>query len=132
MSEHKMTIAKADTNDLETTLNFLNACGEVLENKKFSFTAPEDEWQDWDEDDEDRILIEKIRANIAEEECLRPERVDNRILMYEFLKRKFAPASCNWRRVYYAADALLPFMDPTEDHLEFHPGIDMFHVAPEM
>lgn len=127
-----MTIAKADKDDLETTIQFLNAAELALDRDKFSFQSAEDNWEDLDDEDEDKILILKIRKNIAEEEGKDEDRVDNRILMYEFLQAKFAKCNCNWRRVYYAADSLIDFCcDPTEDHLALYPGFELFHVSTE-
>jgi hypothetical protein len=125
-----MTMAKADRNDLQTTLDFFNACELALESGKWSLRCPEDKWEDLDEDDEDRILIKKIKKSLVEEQGT--EYIDSRILMYEFLKEKFAAASCNWRRVVWGADILIENVcDPMEDHLAFFPGFELFHVAPE-
>lgn len=124
-----MKMTKADQNDLQSTKDFMNACELALESGKFSLSCPEDNWEDLDEEDEDRILIERIKRNLEEEEG---GSVDNRILMYEFLKKKFATASCNWRRVLWGADMLIENVcDPMEDHLAFFPGFELFHVAPE-
>jgi hypothetical protein len=117
----KMKVAKADNEDLETTSEFLNACELVLESGRFSLSSAED-----------KELIIRIRRGVAEEEGISEGDVDNRILMYEFLKKKFKKASCNWRRVYYAAEILIENVcDPTESHLAFHPSFETFHVMPE-
>ncbi len=127
-----MTVAKADKDDLQTTLDFLNACETALEKQKFSFNNPQDNWEDFDDGDEDKILILQLKKRVAKEERIALEDVDNRIVMYEFLQEKFNAASCNWRRVYYAADILIQnCCDPTEDHLAFYPGFELFHVAAE-
>jgi hypothetical protein len=127
-----MKIAKADTQDLDTTLAYLMASDLALDAGKFSMACAYDNWEYLDEDDEDRKLIERLRKDLAEEEGVRPERLDSRILMYEFLQHKFAACNCNWRRVYYAATALIDFVcDPNEDHLATHPCFEMMHVAPE-
>jgi hypothetical protein len=128
----KMKVAKADNEDLETTSEFLNACELVLESGRFSLSSAEDNWEDMDDEDEDKELIIRIRRGVAEEEGISEGDVDNRILMYEFLKKKFKKASCNWRRVYYAAEILIENVcDPTESHLAFHPSFETFHVMPE-
>lgn len=127
-----MKYAKADKDDLETTLQFLHAAELALDRDKFSFQSPEDNWEDLDDEDEDKILILKLRKGIAEDDGISKKSVDNRILMYEFLREKFSRCNCNWRRVHYAADALIDFCcDPTEDHLAMYPGFELFHVSTE-
>ena len=128
----QMTVAKADKDDLQTTLDFLQASELALEGAKFSMSSPEENWEELDEDDDDKKLILRIKKQLIHYEGIPERDLDNRILMYEYLKRKFASASCNWRRVYYAADLLIEnFCDPTLDHLSSLPGIELFHVAPE-
>ena len=123
-----MKVAKASNEDLKSTELFLMAAELALDGEKFSFNSPEDKWEDLDEDDEDFILIQKIKKEQYDEDGFS----DNRIIMYEFLRRKFAAASCDWRRVYWAADLLIDnFCDPTDNCLAPYPGIELFHVANE-
>lgn len=125
-----MKIAKASEQDLDSTLAFLQAAQAVLEKEKFSFVDSANNWENWDEDDDDKILILKIKKELQEEE--RHSDIDNRILMYEFLNRKFKSCSSRFMRVYLAASCLIPEVtDPTEDHLAFYPGFELFHVANE-
>lgn len=127
-----MRLAKADKEDLETTLNFFQACETGLEKGKFSLCSAEDQWEDLDDDDPDKIRILKIRKDLAVELGQNEKYIDNRIVMYEFLQEKFMSCCCNWRRVIWAADALIhAFCDPTLDYLASAPGIEQFHVAPE-
>ncbi len=127
-----MKIAKADRDDFDRTLNFLNACELALDKDKYSLTSPEDNWLDLDDSDPDKKMILGIRNRLAEEEGVKEKYVDTRIVMYEYLQRKFRAASCCWRRVYWAADVLISnCCDPTEDCLEFYPGIEIFNVANE-
>lgn len=131
---HTLTVAKADKNDKQTTLDFLQAAELALDIERYSMSSPEDKWQrNLDEDDPDRKMIEGIIKRVAHDDRINLRDVDMRIIMYEFLQRKFAHASCNWRRVVWAADLLIEqACDPTEDYLAFYPGMECFHVAPEM
>lgn len=127
-----MKCTKADTEDLKATQMFLNVCAEVLEHEKFSMHDPADAWEQWPDDDDDKINIIKIREWLSEQEGCKPEEVDNRIVMYEFLQEKFKDAACAWRRVYLAADILIKnCCDPTLDYLEFAPGTIHMHVEAE-
>jgi hypothetical protein len=125
-------MAKADKDDLKAVLDFLNCSEMVLEAPRYSMYSAEDNWKDLDDDDPDKQLILKIRKNEARETGCSEEDVDDRIVMYAFLKRKFRLASCAWRRVYFAADLLIDNVcDPTEDCLAFYPGFNLNHVEPE-
>ena len=130
-----MNVAKADRDDLKATLDFLHAAELALDEEKYSICSPYEKWQrNLNDEDPDKKMILGIRKRIAEEEGKKEKNVDERIVMYEFLQRKFAHVSCgNWYRVYLAADLLIEqACDPTEDHLAFYPGMECFHVAPEM
>lgn len=124
-----MKVAKASKKDIESTLHFLLSAEMALDRDKFSFGCAEDNWEDLDDEDEDKILILKIKKSLIENEG---SHIDNRVLMFEFLRKKFAKCNTSWRRVHLAADCLIKFAcDPTEDHLAFYPGFELFHVAPE-
>jgi hypothetical protein len=126
-----MKMAKADKEDFKALRDFLNACDNVLEREKWSLRSPEENWKGWDEDDEDRKLIERIRYNESRESGRDEEDIDPRILMYEFLQYKFKNAY-GWQRVYWAADILIDNVcDPTEDCLAFYPGFNLNHVEAE-
>lgn len=128
-----LLMAKAGEEDLQTTKDFMNACEMALEGAKFSMMSPEENWMELDDEEEDKQEILRIRKRIAKEERISEDAVDNRILMYEFLQGKFQAASCNWRRVVWGADILIENVcDPTEDHIAFYPGFELFHVSPEM
>lgn len=127
----QMKIAKADGEDLKTTIDFLNACDAIWDNR-FSMRPPENEWEEWDDDDEEKAFILKLRKDLAADEGIKESDVDNRALMYEYLRHRFLNCSTKWRRVVWAADVLIDtFCDPTEDVLASLPGIELFHVAPE-
>lgn len=128
-----MTIHKPTEKEIEAFTGFLLAADMALKKHTFSLNSPEENWKDLDEDDEDKLLILKIRKEIAEElGCRKVEDVDDRILMYEFLKIKTAKV-----RSIMLFDTCLRTLidnvcDPTEDHLAFYPGFELFHVAKEM
>jgi hypothetical protein len=126
-----MRIVKPNTKELQAVLNFLIASEMALESAKFSFNSPYENYRELDDEDEDAVLIKKLRKQIAAQEGKDEEEVDDRILMYEFLQRKFAYCR-TWRSVYWAADVLTETVcDPFDDCLAFHPMYESFHVAPE-
>lgn len=128
-----MKVAKPDKQDFKGILDFMNAAEMALERQKFGITSSEDNWEEYlDEDDKDYKLIITMRKRIADEEGCDPENVDNRILMFEYLQRKFAASSSGWRRVYWAADILLDTCTDTYDHcLAWRPDAVLLHVANE-
>lgn len=127
-----MRIAKADDDDFKATRSFLHACENSLEKEKFSFVGADEQWLTWEDEDEDKILMMEIRKQLAKELYSDEEDVDNRLVIYEWLKEKFRKASNAWHRITMAADTLIENVcDPTVDYLSFHPGFEYFHVANE-
>lgn len=126
-----MRVAKASTQDIVSLTDFLQACEESLERAKYSLTSAYDKWEEWDEDDEDKRHLLRIRDKIAKSEDIEPNEVDNRIILYEWLREKFV-AAAGWRRVTIGVDVLIEnCCDETKSHLDFHPSIQIKHVANE-
>jgi hypothetical protein len=55
-----MRIARATKNDFSTTNDFLSSCASFWDNRQFSFNN-EKAYEDWDDEDEDKKLIIKIK-----------------------------------------------------------------------
>lgn len=128
-----MRVAKASEKDIDATRGFLQLCEAFWDNRAvFSFSELASDWENWDEDDEHRIELTKIRRELADEAGTSEKRIDNRLIVYEFLKRHYKKADNRWNRVIMAAEVLIDnCCDPTEGHLAFFPAFEMFHVAPE-
>lgn len=127
-----MRIAKADEEDLETTRDFLQACEQLWSRRPYQMGDPAEEWEEWDDDDQDKIQLLTIRKRLAKELRYSEDDVDHRLIIYEFLKSKYKKCDCNWGRVYYAAAALIPhFCDPQKSYLDASPYLEELHVAPE-
>lgn len=128
-----MRIAKASENDIDLTRDFLQLCEAFWDNRGlFSISELATDWENWDKDDENRIELAKIRRELADEAGTSERRIDNRLIVYEFLKRHYQKADNKWGRVIMAAEVLIDnCCDPTEEHLAFYPAFEMFHVAPE-
>lgn len=128
-----LRMAKADQDDFDTTNKFLQACEMFWDNRdRYSFKDMEADWMRWDDEDEDKIELLKIRKDIAEEERLSEVDVDNRLILFEFLKRRYHKADTNWRRAIFCGQILIDnFCDPQETHLACSPYLEEFHVAPE-
>jgi hypothetical protein len=127
-----MRMAKASPDDLDALRKFLNMVELTMERQKFSFESPVDTWLTLDDDDEDRIRMMRIRKDLAEDMGRDEDDVDNRIVIYEYLQELFRPAS-GWNRVVMGMDILVETVcDPQKNYLDFAPGYEYFHVAPEM
>lgn len=124
-----MKVAKPTDKMISGVNDFVHACENVLEQEKFSMRSPYEKWEEWDDEDEDKILIKKIRKAVAEEEGIDEDRVDGRILAYEFLRRKY---NNRLSHITMTAHILLDnCCDPMDDCLAFHPSLYQNHVAPE-
>lgn len=119
----QMKIAKASEEDFEKVYNLLRPMDEIFNSRWNN----EEEWTDWDDENPDKIELLSIRKEIAEEEdFLNEEYVDNRLVLFEFIKRRMRLCACgNWERVVTAADALIySCCDPQEDSLAWRPEIE--------
>lgn len=127
-----MYIAKADDKDFELAREFKHAC-EGIWGRNYSLRADHNCWEDdWDNEDEDYLYLMSIKKRMAKEEGIDIEEVDNRIVIYEWLRKKFKAAEGSMGRVVMAADCLITSVcDPMQDILAFHPGFEFYHVAAE-
>jgi hypothetical protein len=127
-----MRMAKADEKDFETTLTFLKAAENMWSKRPYEWNEPCEEWDDWDDEDEDKQLLLRLRSRIAKEERISESDVDNRIVIYEFLRLKYKECDCNWARVYWAAQILVPEVcDPQKDYLDYSPYLEELHTDKE-
>lgn len=128
-----MRVAKADKEDIEVTMKFLQACELFWDNRRtYSLNDKETEWLDLDEDDDDKKELLKIRKGLARYEGCTEDEVDNRLIIFEFLKRRYQHADAMWRRVVFAADILIDNVcDESLSYLEYHPSFEQIHVANE-
>lgn len=128
-----LRVAKADEEDIKSTREFLQACELFWDSRPaYSFVSKEDQWLSWENDDPEKMELLKIRKRISEEDGVDEEDVDNRLVLFEFIKRRYKKADSSWGRVIMAADCLIDnCCDPMQSHLAFYPGFVLFHVVPE-
>lgn len=127
-----MRMAKASSVDIDALVKFMNTVELTMESQKFALFATEKQWLDLDDEDEDKVRMLQIRKELADELGYSEEDVDNRMVIYEYLRELFRPAS-GWRRVAWGMDILVGCAcDPQKDYLDWAPGIEQFHVANEM
>jgi hypothetical protein len=124
-------MAKPDKEDFNNSRNFMQYADNLF-SSKYSNSYTEDEWEYLDDEDEDKKIIVKLQKELCEEIGCSTKSLDNRILMYEFLKHKFENVQgCWWRALVAGELAIESFSDPTVDHLAFYPGFELFHVSKE-
>lgn len=128
-----MRMAKADEEDFESTNTFLHACENLWASRRaYSLHNNETGWVDWDDDDKDKIELLEIRENLAKQDGCDELDVDSRLVIYEFIKRKYRQCDNNWARVTLAARILIDSVcDPQKDYLDYSPYLEEMHVAPE-
>ena len=120
-----MKVGKASPEEFDMVTGFINVMEDLFGGR--SFFSQEESWREWDDDDEDKKLLLEIEKEVKEEygETVW-DGVDNRLILYEFIKRK-------WRKVNYcgsfgrivmdAAVLIDDACDPNLDYLEFKPEI---------
>ena len=120
-----MKVGKASPEEFDMVTGFINVMEDLFGGR--SFFSQEESWREWDDDDEDKKLLLEIEKEVKEEDGESVwDGVDNRLILYEFIKRK-------WRKVNYCgsfgrivmdAEVLIDnACDLNLDYLEFKPEI---------
>ncbi len=114
-----MKVAKAEKEEFDKVYDFINIMDNLLDNR--SWYAEEDDWKNWDDNDQDKKELLKI-----EEELKSYGDEDNRLILYEFIKKKWREVnySGSFQRIVTNADVLIDnACDPNLDYLEWKPEI---------
>lgn len=120
---------KMEPDEIQAAHDFANAAEIMLERGKFSMESAYENWHSFDDDDKDKIEILALRKRLAKEEDTDEEDIDERILAYEYLRRKY---SYRTKVAIMTAEILIDnACDPTKSYLDFHPSYYQNHVEPE-
>lgn len=117
-----MKVAKAEKEEFDRVYNFINIMEGLFDQRWFF--SQEESWRDWDDEDEDKQMLLEIEKELKLSEY--DEEPDNRLIVYEFIKRKWRNANyCgSFGRIVMDADVLIDnACDPDLDYLEFKPEI---------
>lgn len=120
-----LLMAKADPEEFNRTISFVRVMDALFEGR--SFFSTEEDWRDWPDDDEDKKLLLEIEKEVIDEDGTNWDgKPDNRLVLYEFIKRKWHMAnySGSFDRIIMDAEVLIQNVcDPDLDYLEFKPYI---------
>lgn len=122
-----LKMAKANPEEFERTMKFVNIMEALFESNPYSLMESETSWREWDDDDEDKQLLLEIEKEVLEEDgdCW-DGRPDNRLVLFEFIKRKWKESnySGSFGRIIMDAEVLIDnACDPDLDYLEWKPEI---------
>lgn len=120
-----LKMAKADKDEFERVMSFVRVMEALFEGR--SIFSNEEDWRDWPDDNEDKKLLLEIEKEVIDEDgtCW-DGKPDNRLVLYEFIKRKWHKAnfSGSFGRIIMDATVLIQnACDPDLDYLEFKPEI---------
>lgn len=122
-----MKVHKIEPDALRAVTEFIHASEHMLERQEFSMKSPYEEWESWEDDDPEKIMLQKIKAFIRQNEDM--DDVDGRIVAYEYLRRKYTHGlSLANLSLHVLMDNCV---DPMKDYLDFAPHFYTNHVAPE-
>lgn len=119
-----MKVAKAEKEEFDKVYDFINVMDSLFDGR---FWSHEEEWKEWDDDNPNKKLLLKIEEEIRESDGETIwDGVDNRLILYEFMKRKWMEA--NWcgsfQRIVTNAEVLIDnACDHNLDYLEWNPEI---------
>ena len=125
MAKHGLTVAKATEEEFDRVYAFLHPMEALFDRR--GFFSNEEDWRDWDDDDEDKKLLLRIEKDLiagGDGDC--NDDVDNRLILYEFMKQKFLQANYSGSigRILFDCRTLIDnCCDPDLDYLEFKPSI---------
>ena len=107
----------------------------LFDDRGFFVSTGEESWREWDDDDEDKKLLLKIEKEVKETDGESIwDGVDNRLILYEFIKRKWNEAnySGSFRRIVMDCEVLIDnCCDKELDYLEFNKDIQEAFEAKE-
>lgn len=126
MAKQGLTVAKATREEFDRVWGFVHPMEALFDGR--GFFSNEEDWRDWDDDDEDKKLLLKIEKELlaAGEGYMLDGQVDNRLILYEFMKVKFLEANYSGSigRILFDCSTLIDnCCDPDLDYLEFKPSI---------
>lgn len=119
-----MKVAKADKEEFEKVYNFISIMDALFNGR--SFFSNEEDWREWADDDEDKKMLLEIEEEIRESDGEYVDGIDNRLILYTFIKRKWREANyCgSFDRIVANAEVLIDNVcDPDLDYLEYKPDI---------
>ena len=114
-----MKVARATEEEIDKVYDFINTMDNLLDNR--SWYADEESWKEWDDDDTDKKQLLQIEEDLK---CCGIE--DSKVVLYEFIKKKWREVNYNGslQRVVANADVLIDNVcDPNVSYLEFKPEL---------
>ena len=125
MAKKGLTVAKATKDEFKRVWSFLHPMEALFDSR--GFFSNEEDWRDWDDDDKDKKMLLKIEKELIEggEACW-DGHPDNRLILFEYIKRKFLEANYSGSigRILFDCETLIKNVcDPKLDYLEFKPSI---------
>ena len=122
-----LRMAKANPEEFERTMKFVNIMEALFESNPYSLMESETSWREWDDDDEDKQLLLEIEKEVLEEDGdYWNGKPDSRLVLFEFIKRKWKESnySGSFGRIIMDAEVLIDnACDPDLDYLEWKPEI---------
>ena len=119
-----MKVARADKEEFDNVYNFINVMDALFDTR---WCSHEEDWKNWPDDDPDKQLLLEIEEEVKETDGENIwDGVDNRLILYEFIKRKWKETNyCgSFQRIVTDAECLIDNVcDPEIDYLEFKPEI---------
>ena len=116
-----MKMSRATDEEIDEVIGFFNIMEALFESR--NFFSGEESWRGWDDDDEDKKQLLAIEKELKSEW---DDEADNRLVLYEFIKRKWKKINYNGSFGRVAMDAMVLIdnvCDKNFDYLEYKPGL---------
>lgn len=83
MAKVELKVAAPSNKDFDAVYQFKRICESLTDG--IGWYSVEN-WKEWDTDDKDYKLLKKIEKKVCEEEDESPENIDQRIVLWEYVK----------------------------------------------
>ena len=122
MSVETIRVARFSEHDYEVTNRFLSLMENLFDSRRGIFRQS---WEEWPEDNEDGQLLRECRSDLAAEMRVEENEVDEDLISFRAIRRRYLECDLSWHRVLMAALILeASVCDPARNTLEYHPFIE--------
>lgn len=114
-----MRVAKPTEKDFQTTNDFLLFMEMLFDTRMFH----QFNWKrDFDKNDIEHKILTRCEKELSEEFDCNPEDLDERVVLFEAIKRMYQRCDTHWRRALLSGEILIENVcDQDADYLKLHP-----------
>lgn len=123
MAKVSLKAAAPSTEDFDSVYQFNRIMNSLTDDRMWR-SADESDWKDWDENDEDYKLLKSIEKNVCWSEDVSSEEIDQRLVLWAYVKWFFNNHPSALGRILMCADmAMENAFNKESDTIEWNKDI---------